>query len=165
MGLSRPAAAAESAPWTQEYDLHYLTYQTLEMRVTVPGVVKVTAILAYVSDMNLSTYLTMLINWVRGREVHSRLDQCLSCFACGKMKCDRSGTGEHFVFCADEQSVLPMTKKTDVTKPESYADRCLKLQVANQCAQHVSVGHTQHQRLLEIIEECQTLVRTDAQMA
>lgn len=163
--LSRPAAAVENAPWTQEYDLHYLGYTTLEMRVTVPGVVRVSALLAYVTDMNLSSYLVMLMGWIQGKKTNTRLDQCLACFACGKMSCPKEGPrgnygkGEAYAFCADERSTLDMRKKINAALEDKVSDQCLKAQVADvQCAQPVSDGKNQPQRLLQIIEECQSLV-------
>jgi len=188
MTLSRPSYAYDAAPWTKEYEMHYLTFTTLEMRITVPGVVKISAILAYVSDMNLSNYLNMLMKFLLGKETNSRLDACLSCFACGDMKCDKKlgrgshGSGETHAFCADGRSTedkrinkkAKKSQNSSEIEDESYevaltqgVDRCLKASTAeDMCGKPEKPGEeAPPQRLIEIIEDCQSLIPTGAAMS
>jgi hypothetical protein len=170
--LSRANGASKYAPWSQEFELHYLGYTTLEMRVTVPGVVRVSSILAYVSDMDLSGYLRMFMSFVQGAETNTRLDSCLNCFSCGQMKCATEkgnrtnyGDGQMYAFCADERSAMNnmadvVKSSKDPEKQDQYSDQCDKLQVLmDTCrAQTADEEEAPPMHLLQIIEECQSLV-------
>lgn len=186
MVLSRPSGGAGLLPWAKEFELHYMGFTTLEMRVTVPGIARVSAILAYVSDLNLSFLVNMVLRMVEGEQQESRFKQCLACFSCGRLACDESTPRPQkpHVFCADETAAMDaaiseaaQAKKQgkDVARvgdaveetAVKWDDLCLPLAHAERCGS-VSTKESKGRpaarraRLLERMEHCEAVLQTVA---
>jgi len=154
--LSRSSEGKGTA-WTKEFDLHYNTYITLEMRITVPGVVRIQALFAYVTNLNLSNLLNMLLSKLEGETKGTRFQQCLFCLSCGAMECEQgSKATDSHNFCADRRHEILVTN--DTSKELVWKDECIPAASAELRCDSVKQPDV---LLIDNVEECSLVMEKD----
>eukprot|EP00930_Biecheleria_cincta_P025957 TRINITY_DN18392_c0_g1_i1.p1 TRINITY_DN18392_c0_g1~~TRINITY_DN18392_c0_g1_i1.p1 ORF type:complete len:2560 (+),score=458.57 TRINITY_DN18392_c0_g1_i1:60-7739(+) len=149
---------AMEGAWTKEYSLHYLKYNTLEMRVTVPGIVRVQALMVYVAAMDLSYILTWLFSKMEGDSKGTRFKHCLACLSCGRLECESGGSSsQSHAFCADKRYEVQETASNGTDKKELvWADECMPAANAD-----MRCGSREYTELIDDMEECASVIDKD----
>lgn len=145
--------------WTKEYSLHYLKYNTLEMRVTVPGVVKVQALMVYITATELSSVLNWLLSRQEGESKSTRFKQCLACLSCGRLECESGGSSsqsQSHAFCAEKRYEIQEQASAgdnELQKELVWKDECIPAGGAD-----MRCGSRENTDLIDDMEECASLI-------